>query len=978
MKHAYAAGSTLPAPPTASTHAAEQLPPLLIHDLLLDFDELTELLGKELYRYGWLDAFLLAAGMNQVLEDYIHRDFAELDRVIKTVAAVPLGAMLAAAGRKVRAAALGARTSSRGERRLIAWQLELDRAVRLLAAASQSGHRNGASDPSVEVLAVLRGAPRLPRELRRAVLRLPTCFRSLDQKPADLARIVEQFASTHPDRHRPILVVGLRTSGSYLAPLYAHFLVRAGYVDVVSMTLRPGQRLLSHEMARLRQVAARNGMVLLTDDPPKTGASLARTARTLEGAGLAPASLKLLLPLLANGERLPGGIASYEAFLLPIDRWEVQMLLDPERLRTTLRAILNGRTISVNEENGPRHFKVGDVTRVELLDLGPRSDLKAGSPVRRHVRSLLRATLCDAGNGSSREHLIYVKGVGLGYFGNHSMAVGRPLAGFLPELYGISGGLLFRAWLPDSTRIAEGSWHPDLPRAIGEYVTARNKALTATEDKSLRTAGLNPIWQRIADVIGTPFGRQRALYRPALHAAAKRLLKVSDPSVIDGSMALSQWFARPSSGTGQLVKVDYDERAFSNQDTVIDQLYSYDPIFDLAVAAADHELDVDPEAPSDEFQERLIRAYEAGSPTPIRPERWFLYQLLHLLSHQRFLESLLSEVEAGAIPADGLESLDAAAVVAMADRTSRAAARADQRYLARTLLADTRALSTGPLCAIDIDGVLETGLLGYSSVTPSGAASLRRLMRHGYRPVIASGRSLGEVIDRCRAFGLAGGVAEYGAAVYDHGAGRVIELLEKSEAADLERIRVRLKNTPGVHVDGGYRRAVRASLLSAHSRKPLPEEMVEELRAENPINAIHGLAQTDIVPARINKGEGVRALAERLAGDRPRARPALAFAIGDSFADLSLLAEASAAFGPANSDQAVRASGARIMRSSRQAGLAQAISLFLEHEPNGCAACRGSRHSRDASLLITALSAGGAGRWKKLGLGLQLALQAAR
>jgi hydroxymethylpyrimidine pyrophosphatase-like HAD family hydrolase len=154
--------------------------------------------------------------------------------------------------------------------------------------------------------------------------------------------------------------------------------------------------------------------------------------------------------------------------------------------------------------------------------------------------------------------------------------------------------------------------------------------------------------------------------------------------------------------------------------------------------------------------------------------------------------------------------------------------------------------------------------------------------------------------------------------------------------------------------------------------------MIEELSDENSINAFHGLTQTDIVPATINKGRAVRALAGRLSRDGRGTRTSLAFAIGDSFADLSLLEEASAAFGPANSDPAVRASGARIMTRSRQAGLAQAISLLLEHEPIGCAACRGPRHSRDASLLATALSAGGAGRWKKLGLGIRLVLQGVR
>src|SRR5207237_10130714 len=96
MKHAYAADATLPPPPSTLTEHQPQVQlvdtrdekTLLVHDLLLDLDELRGLLGQELYGRRWLDAFLLAAGMDQILEDHIHRDVAELERVSKTLATV--------------------------------------------------------------------------------------------------------------------------------------------------------------------------------------------------------------------------------------------------------------------------------------------------------------------------------------------------------------------------------------------------------------------------------------------------------------------------------------------------------------------------------------------------------------------------------------------------------------------------------------------------------------------------------------------------------------------------------------------------------------------------------------------------------------------------------------------------------------------------------------------------------------------------
>src|SRR5205807_1505375 len=164
---------------------------------------------------------------------------------------------------------------------------------------------------------------------------------------------------------------------------------------------------------------------------------------------------------------------------------------------------------------------------------------------------------------------------------------------------------------------------------------------------------------------------------------------------------------------------------------------------------------------------------------------------------------------------------------------------------------------------------------------------------------------------------------------------RVVEVLQETARTDLERIRTRLSTIPGIHVDGGYRRTVRASLVTEYSRQPLPQalldDLISELNIATAVRTVHGLAQTDVIPAGSNKGRGVRALAKLLTADSPNSEPALAFAIGDSVSDLTMLAEASARFGPANSDQAVRASGARIMTRSRQQGLAQAISLFLGH-----------------------------------------------
>ncbi len=198
--------------------------------------------------------------------------------------------------------------------------------------------------------------------------------------------------------------------------------------------------------------------------------------------------------------------------------------------------------------------------------------------------------------------------------------------------------------------------------------------------------------------------------------------------------------------------------------------------------------------------------------------------------------------------------------------------------------------ATGPLCAIDLDGVLECDQLGFSATSPTGALALRALIAHGYRPVLATGRSVPEVRDRCLAFGLAGGVAEYGSAIYC--GGEPVDLRPPQSAALLDLIRKELSGRSGVEVDPDYRYAVRARSDSG----PLPTELIRQIPAlsDPDVRIVHGDGQTDVTVAGIDKGTGLAALAALLSD------PGCAFAIGDSLPDIPLLACAALARAPRN------------------------------------------------------------------------------
>ena len=971
---------SLPEPLLAGPAVSLPVPEhLQVIDLLGDFDQLCRLLLAQLERKSWLDCFLLAAGLNQLLEDHLHRDVRSLNKVADTVAHLsePSGLVSRRIVLKARSVGLAIRDRNPQERRLRAWQTRLAELVNDLAgtvAADGPKSRSGLERRAAELLNSVEG---FPKRLRSRVIQLPTCFRSLDQRPEDCEQLVTEFAKRWPDRGRPLLVVGLRTSGSYLAPLYGAYLKTSGYQSVFVMTVRPGQDYLPSERAHLSSFDSR-GLVLLADDPPKSGKSLALAAISLEALGITTSRIVMLLPLMAPATEAPSALRDYASVTLPWERWAIHWRLQPQELRPVLNRLLMGRTVRLSPPNtdGTSEVTVREVLEVDRVGLSPIRDLKSGSPVRRHIRDLLRVTLRD-GQGRIHLHHIYVKGAGLGYFGAHSAAVAEPVANFIPEGYGLEGGLLFRSWMPDEARVRAPA-SDRLADRIATYVAARHRELAVPTDTSERLLGLNPLWQRAADLIGLGFGRGRPLARPLLHSAARRLLRVRHPSVIDGSMAISQWFSTGADSETNFLKVDYDERAYSNQDTVIDQLYCYDAAYDLASAAAD-QLISSPTTSVAKFEDRLLQVFQEAVGESLSSERWLIYQLIYVKSYLRFLESTQREASEGIFgrPGEGgFDGIEPDWLADELDHLQRTLSRLDQAYLARQMFADVDQ-PAGPICGIDIDGVLETAKLGFSSAGPQGALTLRALSRHGYRPVLVTGRCLDEVRDRCAAYRLAGGVAEYGAVAYDHATGQVHELLSATQRDHMARLRQAFKSRPEIHVASAYRHAIRAYAIDSDGgRAPLRSETVESILASTELTGqvrlIPGYQQTDFMVAGVDKGTGLRSLVEMISA--PGKNLPLAVAVGDSESDLPMFALSSKAFAPSNADAAVKAAGITLMRRPYQGGLTEAARRVLGHRPGSCPTCRW-RPAGDTALLFSVLRAQENGFLSKLRSGMELALR---
>jgi hypothetical protein len=858
--------------------AGEDAAPVLVADLLSGAGELARLLGQALGTGDWLDAYLLAAGLSQLAEDRLHPDPLLLYRAASYLRGQPsrparlAGSVSGALGAVARSGAGPAR------RRLTAARHAL--AVLTVRLAGQVLGLERAGDLVAVPAAVLAAAPGLAGE----VLRVPACFHGFDQHPDDVLWLVSEVLRQYPVAGVPVCVLGVRTSGSYLAPLHVAALRAAG-VSAGLLTYRPGRPFLRWERAVLARTARAGGLVLVTDDPPGSGASLAAAARSAARAGFPDQAIVLVFSSFGPAADAPGRLSRWPAVVQPWGQWSVHGRLGATQVARALAGLA-----------GPG-VEVTDVWR----RAGPASDGARG-----HVRARFSALLTDRRSGVAARRDVVVEGAGLGYLGRQGIAVAGALPGHLPQVYGFADGLLYRDWLRPRAAPPDGG---ALAGTVAGYVAARQRALPAPSAPVGRLRGRDPAWEVAARLLSGQYGPLGVPARPLLlDPAVRRLLVPAYPAVADGKTDSRHWLPDPAA-RGGLRKVDFYQRAFGHLD-----LACYDPVFDLAGAAAD--------PPTADFEARLRAAYLRATGQRVDGERWLLYRLAQLWRLGR----------AGDLPPDEIEARSAAAV---------------HDYLGGLYLTGLPP-ATGPLCAIDLDGVLECDRLGYPATSPAGVLALRALIAHGYRPVLASGRCLPDVRDRCVVFGLAGGVAEYGAALYlSHprpaptpalrppplwAGGHEQDLLPGRSRALLDRVRAELAACRGVAVDPRYRHTVRARCDAG----PLPPGLAGRIPAlAGPdLRIIHGRGQTDVTVAGVDKGTGLAALAGLLA------EPRCALAVGDSPPDFPLLARASLARAPRNGRRWAGAAGITVTRHAYQAGLLDACAELLGHRPGGCAACR--------------------------------------
>lgn len=787
------------------------------------------------------------------------------------------------------------------------------------------------SDPvavaqSAHALGMVSQAP-LPPELEAEHIGVPSPFRRLDLTHFDVLSLGRRYAALFPHRSQQILLIGLRTSGSYFAPLLAACLNADGYQTVHWLTVQAQKGLGRRERKELVRYARRGFTALIVDDPPNTAGTISLAIDLARRAGFGRKRLKVLAPTHAAHRDWINSLPEGLVVTLEPEQWHLSRLLEPERVEKRLAEYFpNCANVRVVPSKRADEFNAC----LRILSHGSRGSRW------KQVYELQTETLL----GRKETRYVLAKSVGWGWLGYHAFLTGHRLSGFVPAILGLRDGILYSEWVPPLRLVDDRD--EDRERRIERstsYVLARVRSL------NLRTIpgsgrGLKRDYNGIrllTKALGKAYGRVLSDTLARLYLE-RRLSQqhCSRPTLIDGKMQRAEWIA---SAQG-LLKTDYEHHGLGKA-----ELNVIDPTYDLAEIILDLAL-------TPEEEGRLIRQYVMESGDDDIEARLFLNKLLAgLWAMDAAMQQLFSKPHAR----DLQQACHQRYMRAWDFLTIQAA-----RYCGRCCRPPAEPQWRAPLVALDIDGVLDRRLFGFPCTTAAGIEALSLFHAHQLCVALNTARSVGEVKDYCQAYCLAGGVAEHGSYLWDAVAQRERVLISPEAMRQLEELRRRLVVLPGVFLDTRHQYSIRASTYQHKSRDgllnsllnsvrpftvgegapgPLPTLMVQDLMTELRLDRLafhHTTIDTTIVAKEANKGVGLSALRDWVLQPNDDT-----IAVGDSEHDLPMFRVATCSFAPAHIDCAHQAKlhGCYVARHSYQRGLRDIARLVVHPDRRTCARC---------------------------------------
>ena len=760
--------------------------------------------------------------------------------------------------------------------------------------------------------------------------KIPAFFRSRDFAPFDCLELGRKFVAAFPEPARPAMVMGLRTAGSFLAPLLCAYLsTELGDTDWVAV--RPRKGLAPWEREALRQAARKKARLLIVDESIHSGETVAKAVHLLRQAGFSDENIVMLNPAepafpdWKNSPTLQA-LPKIKVFTLePAERYK-QKLLESAAVATRLNEYFKAR--------GYVRAWVAPNPKTDELNLRWQGQPPERVDVR--LKRVYEIHLKDAA-GTTEVRYVLGKSVGCGWLGYHAFRAGEQLAQFVPPILGLRDGILYTEWFPG--RRDSALLDPDRQtwtKSLAAYVAARARSLSLGTDPTpdLAREGRHKGSEILANVLSRAYSSRiaSALKRRRIQYELSQQ-QYPMPILTDSKMSPQEWVI----GDSRLLKTDFEHHGQGKN-----ELGMTDPAYDLADAILHFRL-------SEKESAQLIHHYVQESGDTHVEKRLFLNKLLA-----------------------GLWAQDLATLGLQNPRLLHRRSEFHQQYIsAWNFLVGETIRECGQLChhpheirwhtplvVTDIDGVLDRMVFGFPSTTAAGIKAISLLHAHGFATAVNTARTLHEVKQYCRAYGFAGGVAEYGSVLWDAVSEQERVLVSTESLRQLEQAQDAFQRIPGVSLNGDYQYSLRAFTYQGGRTKPLPPLLVQDLLASLKLDRLqvhHTGLDTAILAKEINKGTGLLSLLAfvGLPADD-------VFAIGDSEPDLAMFRVVQGSFAPGNISCRREANllGCQVAHLPYQPGLLQ-IARRIAHPDGGtCLRCRAidANWPKDSSLFVSLLN----------------------
>jgi len=880
--------------------------------------EVVDRLRSELHHLGdveeeWqrqevkLNIFLLCCAISETVDDFIlgrSWDFSKIGSVPLVGSALNGARSLLELRRKFR---------ERRLKRLAQWRESWGRALQVFVQ-SFLGEKEEAGLPVESPVCDLESllAFSIPETLLELRPRIPAAFHAQDLTHFDIVKLGAKFVQTLPDRSRPVLVVGLRTAGAYFAPVLHAQLSRQGYKDVDSVSIRPKSGVGYWEMLRLRQAADKKSMVIVIDEPGGTGTTNALGVDCVRRAGIINENIVLMVPVhptVLDWREKPGYMRLTKIRILP---------LEPEEYHkhSLMRAALIEKQLSEYfHELGYTEARIVESPKTTQINLHLRglSEENSQNRFKRVYEVRLRKE-----NGEREVRFILAKSAGWGWLSYHAFHSGKKLAGFVPPILGLRNGLLYSEWIDAEKQPVEALRRDHVIETSAAYIAARVQKLCLSEDPTADLAADARHYgsEKLVDYLCYAYGGRAiaGLRRPRLrHELATR--QIPCPTFIDGRMRRLEWI----NGHNFTFKSDFEQHGLGKYELSIT-----DPAYDLAEVILNFKL-------TSAEEEGLINRYvESCADVNVR--------------HRLFL----NKVQAGtwAMSSNLINLADPR----LAHRHDEFHKRFTEAWDFLTIQSAHRCGSLchrqesldwkSPLVVLDVDGVVDKHVFGFPTTTIAGIQAISQLQSHGFTIALDTARTTKEVKEYCRAYGLVGGVAEYGAWAWDSVSGKEVVLVTPEDQEQLLELARSLLKIPGVFLNEEYRHSIRANIYGPNGTVPLPTPLIQTLMAKLKVDRLQ-MRQTSIdttILARgTDKGKGLLAL-KALVGQGQ----AETITVGDTESDLPMFGVSQRCYAPGNMTKfrpVAKAMGCKVVDGKYQVGFLQ-IARAITHPDGGiCEKC---------------------------------------